>query len=64
MTGVELHMILGHASPEVIKHVKGDDITIDHTIPAPSTIKCETYSLSKAIELISRRTNVEFRANN
>jgi Reverse transcriptase (RNA-dependent DNA polymerase)/Pol polyprotein, beta-barrel domain len=58
-TGAQMHRVLGHASPEVIEHVSGDDITIVNTTPSPSTIDCETCSLSKATEIVSRRTEVE-----
>jgi hypothetical protein len=56
-----MHRVLGHASPEVISHVEtaGNDITIDNSSPTPPTIDCETYSLSKATEIVSRRTEVE-----
>lgn len=64
VTGAQLHQILGHASPEVIKHVHSNDITVDHNTPAPSTIECETCSLTKATAQVSRRTDVEFEANN
>ena len=60
-TGSQMHRVLGHASPEVISHVEaaGTDITIDNSTPAPSTINCETCSLSKATEIVSRRSEVE-----
>ena len=58
-TAAQMHRVLGHASPEVISHVSGDDITIDNSTPSPSTIECETCSLSKATEVVSRRTEVE-----
>ena len=58
-TRAQLHRVLGHASPEVIEHVSGDDITIDNSIPSPTTIDCQTCSLSKATEIVSRRTDVE-----
>ena len=60
-TGAQMHRVLGHASPEVISHVgaAGNDITIDDSSPAPPTIDCETCSLSKATEIVSRRTEVE-----
>ena len=53
-TGKEMHLILGHAGIEAIGHVSADDITIDHSVPCPTTIDCQTYSLSKATKLISR----------
>src|SRR5438045_2563784 len=60
-TGAQMHRVLGHASPEVISHVgtAGNDITIDDLSPAPSTIDCETCSLSKATEIVSRRSEVD-----
>jgi hypothetical protein len=56
-----MHRVLGHASPDVIAHVKDatGDVTIDIASPAPSTINCETCSVSKATEVISRRTEVD-----
>jgi hypothetical protein len=52
---------LAHASPEVIAHVQkaSRDTVVDGTIPAPNTIQCETYSVSKATEQISRSTETE-----
>jgi hypothetical protein len=63
-TEAEMHVILAHASPEVISHVKhaADDITIDSSIPCPATIQCPTCSVSKATEIVSRRTEVEDQA--
>jgi hypothetical protein len=60
-TEAEIHLILAHASPEVISKVKhaADDITIDLSIPCPTTIQYQTCSISKATEIISRRTEVE-----
>jgi len=60
-TSAQMHRVLGHASPEVISHVEDAmaDITIDNSSPAPSTIECETCSLSKATEIVSRRTEVD-----
>jgi hypothetical protein len=58
-TRKEMHLILGHAGTEVIGHVSADDITIDHSVPCPTTIDCQTCSLSKATKLISRRLEVE-----
>lgn len=54
-----MHQILKRASPKVIKHVNKDDITINNTDPAPSTIECESCSLLKATEIVSRRTEVD-----
>ena len=60
-TGAQMHRVLGHASPDVISHIEDAalDITIDIASPAPSTIDCETCSVSKATEVISRRTEVD-----
>ena len=60
-TAAQMHRVLGHASPEVISHVgtARSDITIDNSSPAPSTIDCETCSLSKATEIVSRRSEVD-----
>jgi hypothetical protein len=54
-----MHKILGHASPEVIEHVEGHDITMNNTVQSPNTISCESCSLAKATEVVSRRTGVE-----
>ena len=62
-TGAQMHRVLGHASPEVIQHISGDDITIDNSIPSPTTIDRETCSVSKATEIVSRRTEVEEQEN-
>ena len=63
-TAARMHQVLGHASPEVIKHVSGDDVTIDHSIPCPKTLDCQTCALSKATRIVSRRAEVEFHASN
>jgi hypothetical protein len=64
-TEADMHRVLGHASPEVIKHVSeaAEGIVIDRSIPCPSTIECESCSLSKATEIVPRRTEVEDKAN-
>jgi hypothetical protein len=56
-----MHRVLGHASLDVISRVKDatGDVTIDIASPTLSTINCETYSVLKAIEVISRRTKVD-----
>ncbi|KAI0992666.1 hypothetical protein K3495_g15519, partial [Podosphaera aphanis] len=59
ITAKEIHSILGHAGTEVIDKVKGSDINIDYTVPCPTTIECETCSLTKAKKQISRRKEVE-----
>ena len=61
LTAARLHHILGHPSPDVIKHIEKAvaDVTVDHSEPAPSTINCETCSVSKATQVISRRTEVD-----
>jgi hypothetical protein len=61
-----MHQVLGHASPEVISHIAlaGMDLTIDNSSPTPTTIECETCSLSKAIEIVSHRVEVEELENN
>jgi hypothetical protein len=48
----------------VIAHVTGDDITIDRSSSTPTTIECETCSVSKATEIVSQRTEVEDLENN
>ena len=63
VTAKELHTILAHASTEVISQVKGSDIHIDYTVPCPTTIECETCSLTKAKKQISRRKKVEYESN-
>jgi hypothetical protein len=65
-TGAQMHRVLGHASPEVISNVAsaGNDIIVDNSSPTPTTIECETCSLSKAIEIVSRRVEVEELENN
>jgi hypothetical protein len=62
-TEAQLHRVLGHASPEVISHVAGNDITIDKSSPTPSTIECEIYSRLKAIEIVSWWIEVEDQEN-
>jgi hypothetical protein len=56
-----MHQVLRHASLDVISHVEDAmvDITIDIASPTLSTIDCETCSVSKATEVISRRTKVD-----
>jgi hypothetical protein len=51
-----MHQVLGYASPKVIFHVAlvGNDIIVDDSSPIPTTIECETCSLSKVIEIVSR----------
>ena len=61
VTAEQMHRNLAHASPEVIAHVQkaSRDTVVDGTIPAPNTIQCETCSVSKATEQISRSTETE-----
>jgi hypothetical protein len=49
-TGAQMHRVLGHASPEVISHVKsaGADLKVDYSDPPPQSIDCETCSTTKA----------------
>ena len=56
-----MHLILGHASPEVIQNVQNAsrDVVIDHSLPAPKTIQCEACSVSKATEIVNRSPEVE-----
>ena len=60
-----MHRVLRYTSPEVILHIEsaGTDIIINNSSPALSIIDCETCSLSKAIEIMSRRTEVEDQEN-
>jgi hypothetical protein len=59
--GAQMHQVLRHASLDVISHIEDAalDITIDIASPTPSTIDCKTCSVSKATEVISRRTKVD-----
>jgi hypothetical protein len=62
-TGAQLYRVLRHASPEVISHVLQAvaDVNIDNSQPnSPSTIDCQTCSLAKATEIVSRRSEVEY----
>jgi hypothetical protein len=65
-TRAQMHQVLRHVSPKVISHIAlaGNDITIDDSSPTPTTIECETCSLSKAIEIVSHRVEVEEPKNN
>ena len=56
-----MHRILAYTRPEVIAHVEeaGTDIIIDYSVPCPSTIQCKTCNLSRATQIISRRSAVE-----
>jgi hypothetical protein len=61
VTAEQIHKKLAHASPKVIAHVQkaSRDTVVDGTIPALNTIQCETCSVSKATEQISRSTETE-----
>ena len=61
LTAAHLHHVLGHPNPEVIAHIKKavTDVTVDNSDPAPSTIDCETCSISKATQVISQQTEVD-----
>ena len=65
LSRAHLHRVLAHTGPEAIDHViaNTDDITINDSIPCPTTIQCEPCSLSKATEIVSRRTDLEFVTN-
>jgi hypothetical protein len=56
-----MHRVLGHASPEVISHVESasTDLKVDNSDPPPQSINRETCSTTKAIQIISRRSEVE-----
>ena len=56
-----MHRNLAHASPEVIAHVQkaSRDTKVDSSIPAPTTIQCETCSVSKATEKVSQSPETE-----
>jgi hypothetical protein len=61
-----MHQVLRYASLKVISYIAlvGNDIIVDNLSPTPTTIECETCSLSKAIEIVSRRIEVEELENN
>jgi hypothetical protein len=56
-----MHRILAHAESEAIAYIKeaGTDIIINHSVLCSSIIQCKTCSLSKATQIISRRSAVE-----
>jgi hypothetical protein len=56
-----MYVILAYVSPEVILYIKDvvDDITINSSNPYLIIIQCPTCSISKATEIILRRTEVE-----
>jgi hypothetical protein len=60
-TEVEMYLILIPASLEVISKFKYivDDIIINSFIPCLSTIQYQIYSISKAIEIVSRYIKVK-----
>lgn len=58
-TANEWHEILGHPGPESIAHLEQSVDGARVTGRAPSTIECETCSLTKAHEMVSRRTDQE-----
>ena len=62
-SGAQMHRVLGHASLEVISHVSDAVLDVTITSLASSTIDCETYSVSKATKVISRRTEVDVLEN-
>lgn len=62
-TAKELHSVLAHASTQAINHVDSSDISIDYSVPCPTSSECETCSLAKAKKQISRRKEVEFESN-
>ena len=53
--------MLAYPSLEVISHLESaiKDVKIDTSTPSPTTIQYETCGVSKATELISRKTNNE-----
>lgn len=61
ITAETAHQIFGHAAREAIHHLENTvaDIVVDKTTPAPKTIQCETCSLAKAKEIVSRRYGTE-----
>jgi len=65
-TATKWHKILSHAGANAIeqfpKHVVGAELTNLTTERAPLKIECETYSLAKHTQQISRRREHEFPA--
>jgi hypothetical protein len=62
-----MYWVLSYTSPKVILYIAivGNDIIVNTTSSlAPKTIECETYSLLKAIEIISCQVEVEELENN
>jgi hypothetical protein len=61
VTAAKMHLILGHASPEVVEKVTNSatDVEIDQSEPCPSTRECESCAISKATQMISRKSVVE-----
>lgn len=57
ITAEKLHRILGHAASEAIDHVQDCalDITVDFSVPCPSTMECNSCAMAKATKNISRR---------
>ena len=62
-SGTQMHRVLRHVSLEVISHVSDAVLDVTITSSTPSTIDYETYSVSKATKVISRRTEVDVPEN-
>jgi hypothetical protein len=62
----DLHYLLAHASPEIVKHVAkaSVDITINTLVLYLVILDYEIYTISKTIVIISRITNSENPTNN
>lgn len=62
-TSANWHRILGHPSPETLRHLKnateGAEI-VENDIPAPRTNECESCAVSKIRQIISRSPEHEF----
>jgi hypothetical protein len=61
-----LHYLLAHTSPEIIKYIAktSADITIDTLVLYLETLDYKVYTISKAIVIISCITNFENLTNN
>ena len=58
-----MYRVLEHTSLEVILHVLDAILDVTITSSVPSTIDYETYNVSKAIKVISQRTEVDVLKN-
>ena len=58
-TAVQWHAVMGHPGKDALDQLQGAVNGAEVTGQGPTTIECETCSVSKARELISRRTEKE-----